>query len=50
MFGKYMYKRGDIQRLADLHYKTWPAWHKTPEGAPAHRWFTTEFEKNYAIN
>ena len=40
-----MYKREDIQSLADLHYKTWPAWHKTPEGAPAHRWFTTEFEK-----
>ena len=42
---KIMYKKGDIQLLADLHAKVWPAWHKTMEAGPSHRWLITEFEK-----
>ena len=42
---KQMYERGDVQRLADLHVKHWPAWHKGPEILPSHRWFTNEFER-----
>ena len=40
-----MYKRGDVQRLTDLHVKYWPAWHKTPEFLPGHRWINNEIEK-----
>ena len=40
-----MYKKGDVQRLTDLHVKTWPAWHKTAEFLPGHRWFANNFEQ-----
>ena len=40
-----MYKRGDVQNLTDIHVKYWPAWHKTPEFLPGHRWLNFEFEK-----
>ena len=42
---KKMYERGDVHRLADVHVKVWPAWHKTPEFFPSHRYFAIEFER-----
>ena len=44
-----MYESGVIQGLTDLHVKTWPAWHKTVEFIPTHRWFVNEFEKAMRI-
>ena len=45
MAWKRLYDNGFIQRLTDIHVKHWPAWHKTGEFEPSHRWINNQLEK-----
>ena len=39
-----LYDEGLFHYLADIHYKNWPAWHKTPEFVTSHRWLYNQLE------
>ena len=46
---KRMYELGIVQRMADLHVKRWPAWHKSSEAILGHRWLFNEFENQLIL-